>query len=259
VLSFAVVLAFTGSSSARADEGRSSLGARLRSTLSFDVSGGGATSLFGGVTDPGRGTLELALHTQLPLLVRSGLELDYRAGVVPVALAFGTRVSGAGLPDGMLRTETVFGAGVDGIGLVARFGSSDRWHPYVGVAGGVRLFERPVPDPRCIRFNFSGDLGAGVALRVGPAHRVAVGVTLHHLSNGSLGSANPSFNAFAMMVSVGRWCERGSRRRPSGSEMGVTPAKCGLEGEAVKRRASKSDSLEREGLSRRSEVLEGDR
>jgi hypothetical protein len=151
VLSLAAVLAFTGSSSARAEEGRSSLGARLRSTLSFDVSGGGATSLFGGATDPGRGSLELALHARLPLLIRSGLQLDYTAGVVPVALAFGTRVSGAGLPDGTLRTETVFGAGVDGSGLVAHLGRSNRWQPYVSVVGGVRLFERPVPDPRGIR------------------------------------------------------------------------------------------------------------
>ena len=192
--------------------GGSSLGARLRSTLSFDVSGGGATSLFGGATDPGRGSLEVALHARLPLLVRSGLQLDYTAGVVPVAVAFGTRVSGAGLPDGTLRTETVFGAGVDGIGLVAHLGRSDRWQPYVSAVGGVRLFERPVPDPRGIRFNFSADLGAGVAFRVAPAHRVAVGVVLHHLSNGGLGSANPSFNGFDVTVSVGRWYDGGSRR-----------------------------------------------
>ena len=215
VLSLAAVLAFTSSSSARAEGGRSSLGARLRSTLSFDVSGGGTTSLFGGVTDPGRGSLELALHARLPLLVRSGLELDYTAGVVPVALAFGTRVSGAGLPDGTLRKETAFGAGVDGIGLVAHLGRSDRWQPYVGAVGGVRLFERPVPDPRGTHFNFSADLGAGVAFRVAQVHTVAVGVALHHLSNGGLGSANPSFNGFDITVSVGSWYERGSRRGPS--------------------------------------------
>ena len=171
-LALAVVLAFTGSSSARADGGRNSFGARLRSTLSFDASGGGVTSLLGGVTDQGRGSLELALRTRLPLLVRSGLQLDYTAGVVPVDLEFGTRVSGAGLLDGTLRTKTVFGAGVDGLGLVAHLGSSDRWQPYVSAVGGVRLFEQPVPDPRGIRFNFSADLGAGVAFRVGPAHRV---------------------------------------------------------------------------------------
>jgi len=161
----AAVLAFTGVSSARAEEGRSSLGARLRSTLSLDVTGGGTTGLFGGVTEPGRGSFELALHARLPLLVRSGLRLDYAAGVVPVALAFGTRVSDAGLPDGTVRTQTVFGAGLDGLGLVAHLGRSDRWQPYVSVVGGVRLFAEPVPNPRGIPFNFSADFGGGVAFR----------------------------------------------------------------------------------------------
>jgi hypothetical protein len=215
VLALAAVLAFAGSNSARAEGARSSLGARLRSTPSFDVSGGGGTSLFGGVTDPGRGSLELAMHARLPLLVRSGLQVDYTAGVVPVALAFGTRLSDAVLPAGPPRRETVFGAGVDGMGLVADLGRSDRWQPYVSVVGGVRLFEQPVPDPRGIRFNFSADLGAGVAFRVGPAHQVALGVVLHHLSNGGLGSANPSFNGFDMTVSVGRWAnaDRGAGLR----------------------------------------------
>jgi hypothetical protein len=211
VLSITALLALAGSSSARAEGGRSSLGARLRSTLSLDVSGGGATSLVGGVTDSGRGSLELALHARLPLLVRSGLQLDYTAGVVPLALAFGTRVSGGGLPDGTLRTETVFGAGVDGVGLVAHLGRGNRWQPYGSVVGGVRFFERPVPDPRGTQFNFSADIGAGVAFRVARAYRVAIGVALHHLSNGGLGSANPSFNGFDMTVSVGRWAERGGK------------------------------------------------
>ena len=35
------------------------------------------------------------------------------------------------------------------------------------------------------------------------------------LSNGGLGSANPSFNGFDITVSVGRWSERGSRRGSS--------------------------------------------
>jgi Lipid A 3-O-deacylase (PagL) len=203
VLALAALL---GSSSARAEAGRTSPGSRLRSTLSFDVSGGGTTGLFGGVTDPGRGSLELALHARLPLLLaRSGLRLDYTAGVVPVALAFGTRISDSGLPDRTLRTKTVFGAGVDGIGLVAHLGRSDRWQPYVSVVGGVRLFEQPVPNPRGIRFNFSADAGGGIAFRVSATRRVALGVVLHHLSNGGLGSANPSFNGFDATVSVGRW------------------------------------------------------
>jgi hypothetical protein len=214
LLSLVAMLALSGSSPARAEGERTSLGASLGSTLSFDVSRGGVTSLFGGAVDPGRGSFELALHARLPLLVRPGFELDYTAGVVPLELAFGTRVAGAGLPDGTLRSETVFGAGVDAIGLVVHLGRGP-WRPYLGAVGGVRLFEKAVPDPRGIRFNFSADLGAGVAFRVASAHRIAVGVALHHLSNGGLGRANPSFNGFDLTLSVGKWCEGGSRRGPS--------------------------------------------
>ena len=79
----------------------------------------------------------------------------------------------------------------------------------------MRLFETPVPDPRGIRFNFSADLGAGVAFRVASAYRVAVGVALHHLSNGNLGSANPSFNGVDMTHERREMVERKSRRGPA--------------------------------------------
>ena len=211
VLALAGVLVCGTSISAPAQDEQISVAAKLRSTVSFDLSSGGATRLFGGVTDPGRGTLQLALHARVPLLVRSGLELDYTAGVVPVELALGTRLAGPVGPDGRPRTARVFGAGVDGLGLTARLRGRSRWQPYVAVVGGVRLFEEPVPNPRGTRFNFSADLGAGVALRLAPRRWVAVGVALHHLSNGGLGSANPSFNGFDVTVSVGRSRERASR------------------------------------------------
>lgn len=189
---------------ARAQDVPASLASRLRSTLSLDVSLGGATSLFGGVTDPGHGTFAVALHTRVPLVVRSRLQLDYLAGLVPVELAIGTRVAGAGSLGSALQPERVFGAGVDGLGLVAHPRGGDRWHPYVGIAGGVRLFERPVPDPRGTRFNFSADFGAGVAVRLAPRRWLAASVALHHLSNGGLGAANPSYNGFNLTLSLAR-------------------------------------------------------
>jgi hypothetical protein len=83
----------------------------------------------------------------------------------------------------------------------------------------VRLFEEPVPNPRGIPFNFSADLGGGVAVRVGTAHRVALGVVLHHLSNGGLGRANPSFNGFDVTVSVGRWSNADGGTAPGSGQL----------------------------------------
>lgn len=171
--------------------------------LSVDALGGGTTSLFGGVTDPGRETMQIAVHAHLPLIEGRRFALDYTGGVVPVELALGTRVAG---PETALGSpplaRTVYGAGVDGLGLTARFGGDGRWEPYLMALGGVRLFTEPVPNPRGIRFNFSADLGAGVALRLGSGRRLKVGLTLHHLSNGGLGQANPSFNGFGFTVGL---------------------------------------------------------
>ncbi|MGE0454763.1 MAG: acyloxyacyl hydrolase [Vicinamibacteria bacterium] len=167
-------------------------------TLAVDVSNGwSATSLFGGVTDPGRGTLSAAVHAQLPLIAGPRFALDYTAGVVPVELAVGTRVAG---PRQSLVSRTVYGAGLDGVGLTARFRGLGRWEPYLVALGGVRLFTAPVPDPRGLRFNFSADLGGGVAVRLARGQRLKLGVSLHHLSNGGLGRANPSFNGFTVSV-----------------------------------------------------------
>ncbi len=85
--------------------------------FSVDTSGGwSATGLFGGVTDPGRGTLLLALHAHIPLIMGPRFALDYTGGIVPVELAVGTRVARSGeanLPSPA--TRTVYGAGVDGL------------------------------------------------------------------------------------------------------------------------------------------------
>jgi len=185
--------------------------------FSVDASGGwSATGLFGGVTDPGRRTLQLALHAHIPLITGPRFALDYTGGLVPVELAVGTRVVRSGvasLPSSA--TRTVYGAGVDGLGLTARFRGLGRWEPYLMALGGVRLFTDPIPDPRGIRFNFSADLGGGVAVHVAPGQRLRVGFALHHLSNGGLGQANPSFNGFSVTIGFERLLSRGADRARS--------------------------------------------
>jgi hypothetical protein len=49
--------------------------------------------------------------------------------------------------------------------------------------------------------------------KIGKVHTVYG--TAEGWANGGLGSANPRFNGFDVTVSVGRCCERGSRRGPS--------------------------------------------
>lgn len=177
----------------------------------LSVGGAGAwtvSSLFGGVTDPGRGSLQLSVHAHVPLVSGSRIALDYSGGVVPVELAGGTRVLPAAIPSSAATLSptpvprTVYGVGIDGLGLTARFVTLGRWEPYLTALGGVRIFGAPVPNPRGTRFDFSADLGGGVALRLPRGRRAKVGFALHHLSNGGLGQANPSLNAFALTVGL---------------------------------------------------------
>lgn len=172
--------------------------------FSIDASGAwGVSDVFGGATDPRRGMLGLALRVHRPLVDHPGFRLDYTGGLVPVELAQGTRV---GRPDGTGR-ETVFGAGLDVLGLTAHFRGGARWHPFVTARGGARLFTAPVPNPRGTRFNFSADVGGGLAFRVTPDRSLTLQMELHHLSNGGLGPANPSLNQLTVGVGI-----RGARR-----------------------------------------------
>jgi len=218
-LFFVAAMAVVGAGvQARADGDRGSWpGSATGRRISVDASGGwSATGLFGGVTDPGRGTLQLALHAYFPLIAGPRFALDYTAGIVPVELAVGTRVARSGtaiLPPPA--TRTVYGAGVDGLGLTARFRGLGRWEPYLTALGGVRLFTDPVPDPRGIRFNFSADIGGGVAVRLAPGRRLRVGFALHHLSNGGIGQANPSFNGFSVTIGLEGLLSRAAQRARS--------------------------------------------
>ena len=181
--------------------------------FSVDVSGArGVVGVFGGVTDPSRGMVSVALRAQLPLVERPTFRLDYTGGLVPVELAQGTRVPAPG-PFLAPVSETVYGAGLDIVGLMARFRGSSWWHPFLTARGGFRVFTASVPNPRGTPFNFSADVGGGVALRAGPGHWLILRLELHHLSNGGLGAANPSLNQLSVGIGLEGPRKGGVRRR----------------------------------------------
>ena len=154
----------------------------------------GLLGLLGGATDPGRGSVTIHLGWRRTLKEGPGLQLEYAIEVVPAELAIGTRVAeGWPLP----HVATVYGAGLDPLGVEAHFGRG-RLRPYVALRTGFRVFAEPVPSPRGTRFNFSLDSGGGVEWRLRDGRWVFAGVELHHLSNGGLGEANPSLNLFTL-------------------------------------------------------------
>jgi hypothetical protein len=119
------------------------------------------TGLFGGATDPGRGSMTLQLGWRRTLKEGPGVQVEYALEFVPVELAFGTRVAeGWPSPD----VTTVYGAGLDPLGVEAHFGSG-RFRPYAALRTGFRVFAQPVPTPRGTRFDFALDGGGGVEWR----------------------------------------------------------------------------------------------
>lgn len=156
------------------------------------------TNLFGGATDPDRGSTQFQLGWRKTLKQRPGFLLEYSLEVVPIELAFGTRVAEDRLPQ---RIATVYGAGLDPLGLEAHFGPG-RLRPYATLRTGFRVFARQVPTPRGTHFNFVLDAGAGVEWRLRSDRWVFAAVELHHLSNGGLGEANPSLNLVAVRAGL---------------------------------------------------------
>jgi hypothetical protein len=180
---------------------------------SFSASVAGAwapASIFGGVRDRPRRMLAVDLRLHKRIVARDTLALDYTVGLVPVELEGGTVVEDPVLGE---RKRTVYGAGLDPVGLFARFGRGGLC-PFASFRGGIRIFETHVPNPRGTRFNFTAGFAAGLAQRVGSRAGVAVGVEFHHVSNGGLGSADPSLNLFALRLSV-LVTGRSARRAPS--------------------------------------------
>jgi lipid A 3-O-deacylase PagL len=170
--------------------------AELSPRTSFSVTAGGAWApplrVFGGVHEEGRKTGLLQLQVRRTLDRSEGHVLEWFFAVVPVELESATPVStpSSGQPPGR---STVYGAGINPLGLSMRFGHGP-WRPFWNLSGGVRMFADRVPVPRGTNFNFTADVGVGVYRPLSSRLAVTIGLDLHHVSNGNLGEKNPGVN-----------------------------------------------------------------
>lgn len=79
-----------------------------------------------------------------------------------------------------------------------------RWHarvPYVEVAGGVLVSDRPVPG-ETTRVNFTAHVEAGVRLAVSERYGIVVGYRIEHASNGGRIRRNPGLNSHGPVVGL---------------------------------------------------------
>jgi hypothetical protein len=137
----------------------------------FSVSAGGAWTdlpVLGGLRDVRGGVAMVVLELRHTFKTTGRVSFDYLAGIVPVELQTGIVMDDSpGVRETGLGRTTVYGAGLDPVGISLRVGGGE-WRPFTTLRGGVRFFQHRLPDPLGSRFNFVADLGLGVQRHVGP-------------------------------------------------------------------------------------------
>ena len=143
----------------------------------------------------------------VPLMVSTNNPVEYRATLCDPQGEMPIRCE-----DVIMETATARGYGVTPIGVQLRMFPGTRIQPTLGLSIGAVWYDQPVPDPDEKRFNFMGDLAAGVSIRAGRAGAVALAIRQHHTSNANTGRVNPGIDSRVLSVGVTR--AFGGRSRP---------------------------------------------
>lgn len=101
--------------------------------------------------------------------------------------------------------RTGMGVGLAPFGAEARVPIARRAQLLVNVTAGGAWFNQVVPYGKATQANFT--VAPGIALQhdIGGRDAFAVGYALHHLSNASMGGANPGMNSHLLFV---RWARK---------------------------------------------------
>jgi hypothetical protein len=95
-----------------------------------------------------------------------------------------------------------YGVGLAPLGAEATRAIGGRTHLVLNVTSGGAWFNRVVPYGRATQANFTVAPGLLVERRIGTHQALSMGYVLHHLSNASMGGANPGMNSHLLTL---RW------------------------------------------------------
>jgi len=130
------------------------------------------------------------------IVANNDIALQYTFDAIPFAVATGNvEVITVGSIT-TLRRETTYGGGITPLGLQLDFRNGSSFHPFVDIAGGGLIFNKPVPVPDAGKFAFVGEVGTGIRLFTSDKRVVTLGVRFHHLSNAAGATSNPGLNQF---------------------------------------------------------------
>ncbi len=159
----------------------------------------------------------MAVQLSRPLFTVGGMHVAWLGEVMPAMLVT------AGAPPNRVPTPTTdpaeandprrlaryqvrdaFGVGFAPLGAEAALSLGEQTHVLVNVTSGVAWFSRVVPYGKATQANFTVAPGLFLERRIGHRQALAVGYQLHHLSNASMGGANPGMNSHIFSVRVSK-------------------------------------------------------
>ncbi len=159
----------------------------------------------------------LAVQLSQPLFAVRGVQVAWLGEIMPAMLVT------AGAPSNRIPTpqtdpteandprrrsrydmRDVYGVGFAPLGAEAAWSLGESTHLLFNVTSGVAWFSQVVPYGKATQANFTVAPGLFLERRVGSRQALAVGYQLHHLSNASMGDANPGLNSHIFSVRVSR-------------------------------------------------------
>ncbi len=112
----------------------------------------------------------------------------------------------AGNPERLARyaLRSGLGIGVAPFGAEASLPVRPSTQVVLNVTSGGAWFDQVVPYGKATQANFTVAPGLALQQQVGARDLLAVGYALHHLSNASMGGANPGMNSHLLFMRWGR-------------------------------------------------------
>lgn len=98
--------------------------------------------------------------------------------------------------------NSLSGLGISPLGLQLNFFSTRTFQPFINTSTGLMLMDKPFPDDRGKKLNFTFDAGGGVEIMLLPSLSFSLGVKYHHLSNGERGQINPGVDSYFYYTSI---------------------------------------------------------
>ena len=142
----------------------------------------------------------LNLQYARTLLAKRSVTLKYVAEAVPVALEIQpTQFYEIGGQNITNPAGTIYGAGLNPVGVQANFGSK-KIQPFANGSLGFLYFNQDVPIIDSSQFNYTITIGGGVQFFPRAGRSFTVGWKYHHLSNDYQGHFNPGIDSSVFYI-----------------------------------------------------------